>query len=139
MVYKWCVNYNDFCLPSSQELISCKDVTISINPQDKLPTVTTERCENVHLYYYDPRALGSVYTVKCTNIFVHLQPPYPSEMPLEIPAPEASNDQFVSTYKPQGKKMATARVIRGTSISANVKINVFLKCLKLLYNVWERC
>ena len=105
-----------FHLPFQQELISCKDVTISVNPQDKLPTVTAERCENIHLYYYEPTALGSVYTVKCTNIFVHLQPPYPTEMPLDIPLPEASNDQFVSTYKPQGKKMVAAKVIRGETL-----------------------
>lgn len=88
-------------------------MTVSINPQDKLPTVTAERCENVHIYYYDPRALGSIYTVKCSNVYVHLQPPYPSEMPLQLPAPDESNDQFVSTYKPQGKHMATVKVLRG--------------------------
>ena len=88
-------------------------MTVSINPQDRLPTVTAERCNNVHLYYYEPRALGAVYTVKCSNIFVHLQPPYPTELPLQLPPPDESNDQFMSTYKPQGKQMVSVKVIRG--------------------------
>ena len=103
-----------------QELISSQEVTISINPQDKLPTVTAERCSNVHLHYYEPRALGAIYTVKCSNIFVHLQPPYPTELSLQLPAPDESNDQFVSTYKPQGKQMIVEKVIRGT-----YEMNVF--------------
>jgi hypothetical protein len=94
-------------------LISSQEVTISINPQDKLPTVTAERCNNVHLHYYEPRALGAIYTVKCSNIFVHLQPPYPTELPLQLPPPDESNDQFMSTYKPQGKQMTSVKVIRG--------------------------
>lgn len=95
-------------------------MTISVNPQDKLPTVTAERCENVHLYFYEPQALGSVYTVKCRDIFVHLQPPYPNEMVLNLPPPEDSLDQLVSVYKPQEKKMVTTKVLRGRLISASI-------------------
>lgn len=103
-----------FTLPPSlppflQEIISSKDVTISINPQDKLPTVSADGCQNVHLYFYDPRALGSIYTVSCSNVVVHLQPPYKEEMVLDLPAD--STEQFVSTL--QRGKMVTEMVIRG--------------------------
>lgn len=92
-------------------MISSKDVTISINPQDALPTVSTERCENIHLYFYEPQAMKSIYTAKCTNIVVHLQPPRKAEHVLEIPAPEESNDQFVSEFR--YGKIVTEKVIRG--------------------------
>lgn len=115
---------------SIQELITSQEVTVSINPQDKLPTVTAERCDNVHLYYYEPRALGAIYTVKCSNVFVHLQPPYPTELPLQLPPPDESNDQFVSTYKPQGKQMASVKVIRGIKHFCEIFV-LYLKILLL--------
>ena len=111
--YPLMCEFKQITIPHMQELISSQEVTITINPQDKLPTVTAEGCNNVHLYYYEPRALGAIYTVKCSNVFVHLQPPYPTELPLQLPPPDESNDQFVSTYKPQGKQMMAVKVLRG--------------------------
>lgn len=93
----------------SQELITSKDITISINPQDALPTVSIEDCEDVHLHYYEPRAIGGIYTVKCRNIVVHLQPPHQPEQVLDLP--EDNLGQYVSMLR--GGKMATVQAIRG--------------------------
>ena len=85
------------------------DVTISINPQDKLPTVSADGCQNIRLYYYDPRAIGSIYTVNCSNVIVHLQPPHKQEHVLDLPTD--SMDQFVSSLHQE--KMVTEKVVRG--------------------------
>ena len=99
-------------LTSLQELISSKDVTISINPQDALPTVSIENCEGIHLHYYEPRAIGGIYTVECRVIVVHLQPPHQPESVLDLP--EDDIGQYVSMLK--GGKMVTVQAIRGMCV-----------------------
>ena len=93
-------------------MISSKNVTIFINPQDRLPTISADGCTNVHLHLYEPRAIGSIYTVNCSNIVVHFQPPHKLEYVLEIP--EDSEGQYV--YEFRGGKMTVDKVIRGLSL-----------------------
>ena len=85
-------------------------MTISINPQDKLPTVSIERSKNIHLYYYEPHAFGSVFTVDCSDVMVHFQPPHVDEYKLELP-PDDKLNQFVAELR--GSRMSVAQVIRG--------------------------
>ena len=93
-----------------QEIIGSQGVTISINPQDKLPTVSIECSKNIHLYYYEPHAFGSVFTVDCSDVMVHFQPPHVDEYRLELP-PDDKLNQFVSELR--GSRMSVAQVIRG--------------------------
>ena len=90
-------------------MIDCQSITISINPQDQLPTVSAERSRDLHLYYYDPRAFGSVYTVDCSDVCVHFQPPYREEYQLELP--DDREGQYVTEMR--GSKMIVSKVIRG--------------------------
>ncbi len=94
-----------------QEMIDCTSVTISINPQDPLPTVSAERSSDIHVYYYDPRAFGSLFTVDCTNVFIHFQPPHREEYKLDLPSEKL--DQFVTEMR--DSKIIISKVIRGES------------------------
>lgn len=98
----------------TQELIDCQNVSIFINPRDTLPTVSAERCHSLHLYYVEPKALGSVYTVQCSEVIVHFKPPNKEEYLLEPPSGGTGNDQFVSSLS--GEEMVTEKVIRGEEI-----------------------
>ncbi|XP_064391311.1 uncharacterized protein LOC135339116 isoform X1 [Halichondria panicea] len=103
-VLLWCSTPN---IPM-QEMIDCTSVTISINPQDPLPTVSAERSSDIHVYYYDPRAFGSLFTVDCTNVFIHFQPPHREEYKLDLPSEKL--DQFVTEMR--DSKMIISKVIR---------------------------
>ena len=46
-------------LPLLQELIKCDDVTVTIRPQDSLPSVSVDRCSNVHLNLNSPKGVSS--------------------------------------------------------------------------------
>lgn len=93
-------------------MIDCKSVTVSINPQDKLPTVSVERSNNVHFNYYEPQAFGSIFTVSCSDIFVHFQPPHREEYKLDLPSDEVG--QYISELK--DTEMIISKVIRGRSV-----------------------
>ena len=54
--------------------------------------------------------MGNIYTVKCSNVQVHLDPPFEQVLPLDLPSKEEIW-QFVSEYK-EGK-MVTNMVVRG--------------------------
>ncbi len=97
-----------------QEMIDCTSVTISINPQDPLPTVSAERSSDIHVYYYDPRAFGSLFTVDCTNVFIHFQPPHREEYKLDLPSEKL--DQYVTEMR--NSKMIVSKVIRGELLIA---------------------
>lgn len=89
-------------------------MTISINPQGQLPTVSAERSKDIHLFYYEPQAFGSVFTVDCTNMFVHFQPPHREEYRLELP-PEDRLGQYVSELR--DSEMIVSKVIRGKLVT----------------------
>lgn len=91
-----------------QEMIDCEDVTISINPQEPLPTLSAERCNNTHLYFYEPTAMGSIYTVQCSNLFVYFKPPHPERSQVEL---NDDNKQNVTKYS--DGKLNTVEVVRG--------------------------
>ena len=84
---------------------------MSVNPQDQLPTVSADHCHNIHFHFYEPRAFGSIYTAQCSDVVVHLQPPYPRETTLDTPAD--GEYQYVSSF--QAGKMITELVVRGRS------------------------
>ena len=86
-------------------------MSIFINPRDALPTVSAERCHTLHLHCIQPKSLGSVYTVQCSDITVHFKPPHKEEYILELPSGGTGNDQFVSSLS--GEEMVTEKVIRG--------------------------
>lgn len=95
-----------------QELIDCKNVSIFINPQDSLPTVSADRCNTLHLHCIQPKSLGSVYTVQCSDVTVHFKPPHREMYVLDIPiCGVTGNEQYVSSLS--GENMVTEKVIRG--------------------------
>ena len=96
-------------LTPSQEIIRSENTMISINPADPLPTVQAENCKDLHLYYYEPHAVGNIYTVCCENVVIHLQPPHPKLTVLDIPT--YSPEQFVSTLFLN--EVFTSKVLRG--------------------------
>ena len=54
--------------------------------------------------------MGNIYTVKCSNVQVHLDPPFEQVLSLDLPSKEEIW-QFVSEYA--GGKMVTNMVVRG--------------------------
>ncbi len=93
-----------------QEIIYSTSVTVSINPQDQLlPTVCIERSSNIHLHYCKPTVFGSVFTVDCSDVSVHFQPPHKEEYQLELPSDPVG--QYVSELKKT--EMIISKVIRG--------------------------
>lgn len=111
------IEFEEPIMTGTMELINSSEVTVSINPQDQLPTVSVDHCHNVHFYFYEPRAFGSIYTAQCSDVVVHLQPPYPRETTLDIPEGEY---QYVSSF--QAGKMVTELVIReGAGYATTVK------------------
>ena len=92
-------------------MIDCQNVSVFISPHDSLPTLSAERCQTLHLHYNQPSALGAVYTVHCSDITVHFQPPHKEEYVLELPGGGDDSDQFVSRLSGEG--MVTEKVIRG--------------------------
>ena len=95
-----------------QELIDCKNVSIHINPRDSLPTLSAERCHTLHLHYIRPEALGSIYTVQCSDVTVHFKPPHREDNVLELPSEE--NEQFVSSLS--SESVVTEKVVRGKCV-----------------------
>ena len=73
--------------------------------------MSAERCQTLHLHYIQPKALGSVYTVQCSDVTVHFKPPHKEEYVLELPGGGGGSDQFVSSLS--GEDMVTEKVIRG--------------------------
>lgn len=50
-VYGWCV-------VRLQEMLRCDGVTIDINPQDRLPTVSADQSDNISIKYHHPQAVS---------------------------------------------------------------------------------
>ena len=41
----------------AQEMIKCDNVTITIRPQDSLPSISADRCSNIHLNLNSPKGV----------------------------------------------------------------------------------
>lgn len=91
-------------------MIDCRDVQISINPQEPLPTVSAERCSDIHFHFYEPTAMGSIYTVQCSKMVVYFQPPHTETNELVLQATDDTR-QYVTKYRDD--KLVTSVVIRG--------------------------
>jgi len=89
-------------------MLDSKEVTISVNPQEPLPTVSVERCDGVYLHFYEPSAMGSVYTLRCSKVLVNLQPPHPESSEIVV---EDNEKQHVTKFA--DGKLSTSVVIRG--------------------------
>ena len=83
-----------------------------MNPQEPLPTVSAERCRDIHLHFYEPSAMGSIYTVQCSKLFVHLQPPHTETSQLELKGTDDTK-QYVTRYA--DGRLSTVEVVRGES------------------------
>ena len=84
-----------------------------MNPQEPLPTITAERCSGIHFYFYEPTAMGSIFTVQCEEVFVHLQPPHPETSQLDLKDTDEKK-QYVTKYA--NGKLVTEMVVRGESV-----------------------
>ena len=73
-----------FCI--LQELINSRGVTVSIAKGHDVPTISADSCHDLHLCLYEPHGMGSIYTAKCSDVFVHFQPPYLKEQKLTLPS-----------------------------------------------------
>lgn len=106
-------------------MIDCDDVTLTINPQEPLPTLSAERCKNLQLYFYEPSAMGSIYTIKCPKIFIHFQPPHTERNEVVL---KTDGFQYVTKYV-EGQ-FTTALVVRGVYYSSesfsHFQIAIFL-------------
>lgn len=102
-------------------MIDCKDVKISVNPQDPLPTVSAERCSDIHLHFYEPTAMGSIYTVQCSKMFVHLQAPHTETNEIVLQDTDEKR-QYVTKYTDD--KIVTSLVIRGEIASSLLCVSV---------------
>ena len=45
-----------------QEMLRCDGVTIDVNPQDKLPTVSADQSDNITIKYHLPQAVSGAPT-----------------------------------------------------------------------------
>jgi hypothetical protein len=89
-------------------LIDVDDFTLILNPEHPLPTLVAERCNNAHLYYQEPSAFGSIYTVRSPKVWIHFQPPHQEEYVVQF---EDDKNQYLTTFA-EGK-FVTELVIRG--------------------------
>ncbi len=94
-----------------QEFVDCRRVTLKVNPQEPLPTLTAERCHDFQLYFYEPTAMESIYTVYCSGFKVFFQEPHQKENSLDVPT-----DDFQYVTKYHDKKFKTSRVLRGEEL-----------------------
>lgn len=95
-------------LSTSQEFVDSRRVTLKVNPQEPLPTLTAERCHDFQLHFYEPSAMESIYTVYCSGFKVFFQEPHQKVNTLELPTDDC---QYVSRYV--DKEFKTSRVLRG--------------------------
>jgi len=79
-----------------------------VNPQEPLPTLTAERCHDFQLYFYEPKAMESIYTIYCSGFKVYFQEPHQRENVLDL----ATDDYQYVTKFVKGKLKAM-RVLRG--------------------------
>lgn len=79
-----------------------------MDPSTTLPTLTAERCDNVHLYYNQPSALGSIYTVKCPKLWIYFQPPHKEKTEVEL---KTDKNQYLTKFV--DNEFETEMVIRG--------------------------
>ncbi len=79
-----------------------------MDPKEPLPTISAERCKELHLYLYKPSAMGAIYTIECQGMVIHFQPPHVEENEVTLP-----NDKFQHVTKYKGDKLTTVLVIRG--------------------------
>ena len=73
-----------------------------------MPTLCAENCKDLHFYFYDPDGIGSIYTIKCSKVFVYLQPPRTEKNELELPE---DDNQYVTKFRDE--KFVTKLVVRG--------------------------
>ena len=79
----------------SQELINSRGVMVSIAKGHQVPTISADSCHNLHLHFDEPHGMGSLYTAKCSDVFVHFQPPYLKEQKLTLPSADIES-QYIT-------------------------------------------
>ena len=47
-----------------QEMVRCDGVTIDINPQDRLPTVSADQSDNITIKYHLPQAVSEAHNTQ---------------------------------------------------------------------------
>ena len=90
-------------------MIDCDEVTLVVKPPHSLPTLSAERCQNVHLYFHEPEMVGSIYTVQCPKLLVYFQPPHAEKT--EVALESDDNNQYVTKYV--DSQFSTSKVVRG--------------------------
>jgi hypothetical protein len=91
------------------EIIHSNGITVDINPQFELPTVSIDLSANVCLKYHLPEMIGHVYATSSSDVRVCLDPPHKETHPLDLPNTD-DGSQYVAEYK--NDKMQVDKVVR---------------------------
>lgn len=90
-------------------MFDCDRITIVVTPQAvSLPTISAERSKLLDFHFSEPGAMGSIYTIQCSQVSVHFQPPHAEKT--ELPQGEEGR-QSVTRY--QNNQLTSEFVIRG--------------------------
>ena len=89
-------------------------MTVSIAKGHEVPTISADSCHDVHLHFHEPQGMGSLYTAKCSNVFIHFQPPNLEEQKLALPSADVDS-QYITRCS-EGK-VVSVMAVRGIRFS----------------------
>ena len=93
----------------SQEFIDSEDITVHVNPDYPLPTLSADRTKDLHLYYNEPGEFNTIRTLQCSRVFMYFKPPHPEKTELVLET--ESHDRYLSKY--EDGKFVSERKKRG--------------------------